>query len=132
MSTCVYLSVQFLLRVEGWVQACSEGPLPSATAELEAAVKKHQELNEEISANYTQVPVCPHTCLSLQILVCWSDYLSTWLSVHVCTRLSSHLSLCPNTYLSIVLSVYIHTCLSAHIQTVSIPVSLTTCLSAGQ
>ncbi|XP_036946668.1 kalirin-like isoform X1 [Acanthopagrus latus] len=46
---------QFLLRVEGWVQACSEGPLPSATAELEAAVKKHQELNEEISANYTQV-----------------------------------------------------------------------------
>ncbi|KAM9767056.1 LOW QUALITY PROTEIN: kalirin RhoGEF kinase b [Menidia menidia] len=46
---------QFLLRVEGWVQACSEGSLPSATAELEAAVKKHQELNEEISANYTQV-----------------------------------------------------------------------------
>uniref|UniRef100_UPI0014455B36 kalirin-like n=1 Tax=Epinephelus lanceolatus TaxID=310571 RepID=UPI0014455B36 len=46
---------QFLLKVEGWVQACSEGPLPSATAELEAATKKHQELNEEISANYTQV-----------------------------------------------------------------------------
>ncbi|XP_062271265.1 kalirin-like, partial [Scomber scombrus] len=46
---------QFLLRVEGWVQVCSEGPLPSATAELEAAVKKHQELNEEISANFTQV-----------------------------------------------------------------------------
>uniref|UniRef100_A0A3Q1CSS6 Non-specific serine/threonine protein kinase n=1 Tax=Amphiprion ocellaris TaxID=80972 RepID=A0A3Q1CSS6_AMPOC len=46
---------QFLLRVEGWVQVCSEGSLPSATAELEAAVKKHQELNEEISANYTQV-----------------------------------------------------------------------------
>ncbi|KAK2857154.1 hypothetical protein Q5P01_005889 [Channa striata] len=46
---------QFLLRVEGWVQACSEGSLPSATAELEAAIKKHQELNEEISANYTQV-----------------------------------------------------------------------------
>ncbi|KAM9835916.1 LOW QUALITY PROTEIN: kalirin-like [Aulostomus maculatus] len=47
---------QFLLRVEGWVQVCSEGSLPSATAELEAAVKKHQELNEEISSNYTQVP----------------------------------------------------------------------------
>ncbi|XP_035854250.1 kalirin-like isoform X2 [Sander lucioperca] len=46
---------QFLLRVEGWVQACSEGSLPTATAELEAATKKHQELNEEISANYTQV-----------------------------------------------------------------------------
>uniref|UniRef100_A0A8P4KBU8 Uncharacterized protein n=1 Tax=Dicentrarchus labrax TaxID=13489 RepID=A0A8P4KBU8_DICLA len=46
---------QFLLRVEGWVQACSEGSLPSATAELEAATKKHQELNEEVSANYTQV-----------------------------------------------------------------------------
>uniref|UniRef100_A0A3Q3A5S1 Kalirin-like n=1 Tax=Kryptolebias marmoratus TaxID=37003 RepID=A0A3Q3A5S1_KRYMA len=46
---------QFLLRVEGWVKMCSEGSLPSATAELEAAVKKHQELNEEISANYTQV-----------------------------------------------------------------------------
>uniref|UniRef100_A0A3P8NU67 Kalirin RhoGEF kinase b n=1 Tax=Astatotilapia calliptera TaxID=8154 RepID=A0A3P8NU67_ASTCA len=46
---------QFLHRVEGWVQVCSEGSLPSATAELEAAVKKHQELNEEISANYTQV-----------------------------------------------------------------------------
>ncbi|XP_035533297.1 LOW QUALITY PROTEIN: kalirin-like [Morone saxatilis] len=46
---------QFLLRVEGWVQACSEGSLPSATAELEAASKKHQELNEEVSANYTQV-----------------------------------------------------------------------------
>uniref|UniRef100_A0A087XMU9 Kalirin RhoGEF kinase b n=1 Tax=Poecilia formosa TaxID=48698 RepID=A0A087XMU9_POEFO len=46
---------QFLLRVEGWVKTCSEGPLPTATAELEAATKKHQELNEEISANYTQV-----------------------------------------------------------------------------
>uniref|UniRef100_A0A3B4TP91 Kalirin RhoGEF kinase b n=1 Tax=Seriola dumerili TaxID=41447 RepID=A0A3B4TP91_SERDU len=46
---------QFLLKVEGWVQVCSEGSLPSATAELEAAIKKHQELNEEISANYTQV-----------------------------------------------------------------------------
>uniref|UniRef100_A0A3Q0THF0 Kalirin RhoGEF kinase b n=1 Tax=Amphilophus citrinellus TaxID=61819 RepID=A0A3Q0THF0_AMPCI len=46
---------QFLHRVEGWVQVCSEGSLPSATAELEAAIKKHQELNEEISANYTQV-----------------------------------------------------------------------------
>ncbi|XP_023286040.1 kalirin-like, partial [Seriola lalandi dorsalis] len=45
----------FLLKVEGWVQVCSEGSLPSATAELEAAIKKHQELNEEISANYTQV-----------------------------------------------------------------------------
>ncbi|XP_015250189.1 PREDICTED: kalirin-like [Cyprinodon variegatus] len=46
---------QFLLRVEGWVKMCSEGSLPTATAELEAATKKHQELNEEISANYTQV-----------------------------------------------------------------------------
>ncbi|XP_068612674.1 kalirin-like [Brachionichthys hirsutus] len=46
---------QFLLRVEGWVQACSEGALPTATAELEAATKKHQELSEEISADYTQV-----------------------------------------------------------------------------
>ncbi|XP_077959998.1 kalirin RhoGEF kinase b isoform X3 [Gasterosteus aculeatus] len=46
---------QFLLRVEGWVQVCSEGALPSAATELEAATKKHQELNEEISANYTQV-----------------------------------------------------------------------------
>ncbi|AWO95656.1 hypothetical protein SMAX5B_015273 [Scophthalmus maximus] len=46
---------QFLLKVEGWVQVCSEGPLPSATAELEAASKKHQELNEEIAANYSQV-----------------------------------------------------------------------------
>ncbi|XP_032412006.1 kalirin-like isoform X2 [Xiphophorus hellerii] len=46
---------QFLLRVEGWVKTCSDGPLPTATAELEAATKKHQELNEEISANYTQV-----------------------------------------------------------------------------
>ncbi|XP_076006203.1 kalirin-like [Genypterus blacodes] len=46
---------QFLLRVEGWAHACSEGLLPSATAELEASNKKHQELNEEISANYTQV-----------------------------------------------------------------------------
>lgn len=53
----VCLSGQFLVKVEGWVQACSEGSLPSATAELEAAVKKHQELNEEISASYTQVPV---------------------------------------------------------------------------
>lgn len=47
--------MQFLARVGGWVQTCSEGALPSATAELEAAIKKHQELNEEISANYTQV-----------------------------------------------------------------------------
>ncbi|XP_028324438.1 kalirin RhoGEF kinase b isoform X2 [Gouania willdenowi] len=46
---------QFLLRVEGWIQTCADGPLPTATAELEAANKKHQELNEEISANYTQV-----------------------------------------------------------------------------
>ncbi|XP_078799440.1 kalirin isoform X3 [Oryzias latipes] len=46
---------QFLARVEGWVKLCSEGPLPSTTAELEPAIKKHQELNEEISANYTQV-----------------------------------------------------------------------------
>ncbi|XP_047432143.1 kalirin-like isoform X2 [Mugil cephalus] len=46
---------QFLVRVEGWVQASSEDSLPSATAELEAAIKKHQELNEEISASYTQV-----------------------------------------------------------------------------
>uniref|UniRef100_A0A3Q2PBP2 Kalirin RhoGEF kinase b n=1 Tax=Fundulus heteroclitus TaxID=8078 RepID=A0A3Q2PBP2_FUNHE len=46
---------QFVLRVEGWVKTCSEGVLPTATAELEAATKKHQELNEEISANYTQV-----------------------------------------------------------------------------
>ncbi|XP_055358120.1 kalirin-like isoform X2 [Betta splendens] len=46
---------QFLLRVEGWVQLCSEGSLPSVTAELEAATKKHQDLNKEISANYTQV-----------------------------------------------------------------------------
>ncbi|TNM94092.1 hypothetical protein fugu_002268 [Takifugu bimaculatus] len=63
---------QFLVKVEGWVQACSEGSLPSATAELEAAVKKHQELNEEIAASYTQVSesgkvlldvlqVCPST-----------------------------------------------------------------------
>lgn len=51
----VSLCVQFLLRVEGWVKLCSEGSLPTATAELEAATKKHQELNEEISANYTQV-----------------------------------------------------------------------------
>lgn len=53
--TYLSISVQFMLRVEGWVKICSEGSLPSATAELEAAVKKHQELNEEISANYTQV-----------------------------------------------------------------------------
>uniref|UniRef100_A0A7N6AZT9 Kalirin RhoGEF kinase b n=1 Tax=Anabas testudineus TaxID=64144 RepID=A0A7N6AZT9_ANATE len=46
---------QFLLRVEGWVQVCSEGSWPSATPELEAAIKKHQELNKEISANFTQV-----------------------------------------------------------------------------
>ncbi|XP_062236269.1 kalirin-like [Platichthys flesus] len=46
---------QFLLEVEGRVQACSEGSLPSATAELEAATKKHEELNEEMSASYTQV-----------------------------------------------------------------------------
>uniref|UniRef100_H3CM71 Uncharacterized protein n=1 Tax=Tetraodon nigroviridis TaxID=99883 RepID=H3CM71_TETNG len=46
---------QFLVQAEGWVQACSEGTLPSATAELDAAVKKHQELNEEIAASYTQV-----------------------------------------------------------------------------
>lgn len=123
MSTCVYLSVQFLLRVEGWVQACSEGPLPSATAELEAAVKKHQELNEEISANYTQVPVCPHTCLSLQILVCWSDYLSTWLSVHVCTRLSSHLSLSKH------LSVHSPVCLHTHLSICPHTDSLDPCLS---
>lgn len=67
----VYLSVrlcgQFLVKVEGWVQACSDGSLPSATAELEAAVKKHQELNEEIAGSYTQVPVCfALTCLSVQ------------------------------------------------------------------
>ncbi|XP_042337551.1 kalirin-like, partial [Plectropomus leopardus] len=56
MATCFHQGAeQFLLKVEGWVQACSEGALPSATAELEAATKKHQELNEEISANYTQV-----------------------------------------------------------------------------
>lgn len=62
----VCLTGQFLVKVEGWVQACSEGSLPSATAELEAAVKKHQELNEEIAASYTQVPVClPLTCLSV-------------------------------------------------------------------
>lgn len=116
MSTCVYLSVQFLLRVEGWVQACSEGPLPSATAELEAAVKKHQELNEEISANYTQVPVCPHTCLSLQILVCWSDYLSTWLSVHSPVCLHTHLSICPHTdRLDPCLSDYLSVCRSVRV-----------------
>lgn len=54
------------MKVEGWVQACSEGSLPSATAELEAAIKKHQELNEEISANYTQVPFC--LCARLFVL----------------------------------------------------------------
>ncbi|XP_068458153.1 kalirin-like isoform X2 [Clinocottus analis] len=46
---------QFLLRVHTWVQVCSEGPLPSATLELEAATKKHQEVNEEMCASYTQV-----------------------------------------------------------------------------
>ncbi|XP_072305966.1 kalirin-like [Eucyclogobius newberryi] len=46
---------QFLSKVEPWVQQCSEGPLPSVSSELEAASKKHQELNEEISANYTQI-----------------------------------------------------------------------------
>lgn len=102
------------------MQACSEGPLPSATAELEAAVKKHQELNEEISANYTQVPVCLNTCLWLQGLVCCCEYLSTWLSVHVCTCLSYHLSLCPNTCLSTYTPVCPHTdrlnpCLSDHL-----------------
>lgn len=63
----VCLSVQFLLRVEGWVQVCSEGALPSAATELEAATKKHQELNEEISANYTQVSI--NTCLSAYLYV---------------------------------------------------------------
>ncbi|XP_058474523.1 kalirin-like isoform X1 [Solea solea] len=46
---------QFLLKVEGWVQTCSEGSLPSATTDLETETKKHQELNEDICANYTQV-----------------------------------------------------------------------------
>lgn len=68
----LHLSAQFLHRVEGWVQVCSEGSLPSATAELEAAIKKHQELNEEISANYTQVRQSQHvhvpdTCLSVSV-----------------------------------------------------------------
>lgn len=67
------LSVQFLLRVEGWVQVCSEGSLPSVTAELEAAIKKHQDLNKEISANYTQVLyVCRNTC-QVQYLLCLCD-----------------------------------------------------------
>lgn len=48
---------------------CSEGALPSAATELEAATKKHQELNEEISANYTQVPVSINTCLSAYLYV---------------------------------------------------------------
>lgn len=78
------LSGQFLVRVEGWVQACSEGSLPSATAELEAATKKHQELNEEISANYTQVPVW----LSEHLSVCLNIY---WLSIHItCLSVQTH------------------------------------------
>lgn len=52
--------LQFLARVGGWVQTCSEGALPLATTELEAAIKKHQELNEEVSANYTQVTATPN------------------------------------------------------------------------
>lgn len=62
---CVCVCGQFLLQVGSWVQMCSEGALPSATAELEAAVKKHQELNEEISANYTQV--APHLAPQLSV-----------------------------------------------------------------
>ncbi|XP_077370408.1 kalirin-like isoform X2 [Festucalex cinctus] len=46
---------QFLHKAEAWLQSYAEASLPSATAELEEAVKKHQELNEEISATYTQV-----------------------------------------------------------------------------
>ncbi|XP_054632428.1 kalirin-like isoform X5 [Dunckerocampus dactyliophorus] len=46
---------QFLVRVEVWLQTCADASLPSATTELDEAVKKHMELNEEISANYTQV-----------------------------------------------------------------------------
>ncbi|XP_061642801.1 kalirin-like isoform X2 [Phyllopteryx taeniolatus] len=46
---------QFLHKAEVWLQTYTEASLPLATAELEEAVKKHQELNEEISANYTQV-----------------------------------------------------------------------------
>ncbi|KAK7880535.1 hypothetical protein WMY93_032837 [Mugilogobius chulae] len=47
--------LNFLSKVEAWAQQCSEGPLPSASSELETETKKHQELNEEISANYTQI-----------------------------------------------------------------------------
>lgn len=61
--------MQFLARVGGWVQTCSEGALPSATAELEAAIKKHQELNEEVSANYTQVTTGPPVCQSVHLSV---------------------------------------------------------------
>lgn len=108
LCTCLVtcLSGQFLVRVEGWVQACSEGSLPSATAELEAATKKHQELNEEISANYTQVSVwlsehlsvCLNiyclsihiTCLSVQTLNIWitvffTEHLSVWRPVCLTT-----------------------------------------------
>ncbi|XP_019716225.1 kalirin-like isoform X2 [Hippocampus comes] len=46
---------QFLHKAEAWLQTYAEASLPMATAELEEAVKKHQELNEEVSANYTQV-----------------------------------------------------------------------------
>lgn len=63
---------------------CSEGSLPSATAELEAAVKKHQELNEEISANYTQV----HACLCSQILCVLDSCLSHCLSTPVLLQVS--------------------------------------------
>uniref|UniRef100_A0A8P4KRI4 Uncharacterized protein n=1 Tax=Dicentrarchus labrax TaxID=13489 RepID=A0A8P4KRI4_DICLA len=55
MATGFHQGAEQVISTNGWVQACSEGSLPSATAELEAATKKHQELNEEVSANYTQV-----------------------------------------------------------------------------
>ncbi|CAB1435921.1 unnamed protein product [Pleuronectes platessa] len=136
---------QFLLEVEGRVQACSEGALPSATAELEAATKKHEELNEEISASYTQVPVCLLTCLSAHLSVCPTVCLLTCLSAHlsVCSPvclsncLSAHLSVCSPvclltcllTCLPAHLSVCSPVCLSAHLSVCS-PVCLLTCLSA--
>ncbi|XP_053725094.1 kalirin-like isoform X1 [Synchiropus splendidus] len=46
---------QFLLKVGGWVQKCSEASLPSTSSDIEAEVKKHQKLNEEITSDYTQV-----------------------------------------------------------------------------
>uniref|UniRef100_A0AAV2LC82 Uncharacterized protein n=1 Tax=Knipowitschia caucasica TaxID=637954 RepID=A0AAV2LC82_KNICA len=56
MSTAFHQgALEFLSKVDSWVQQCSDGDLPSISSELEKSTKVHQELNEEISANYTQI-----------------------------------------------------------------------------